>query len=509
MAKKFLVPINVVRLASNPENGTEGDIYFNTSSQELRIFSEGIWKSISYDISASIASLDYVDTQVDDIYDFIFDGLTTDDIYEGEYNLFLTPENVEAVAGSVISSASANALNEAIIYTDNELSNLNIFSTIVTNPETQTIVGDSNSDALTFIAGENISITAASASDSITINSTGDYTSVTSISTPDFIEFNTAYVPDDPMPTGSLYWNLEDQALEVALENGVTLNLGQEENYPPVFNNSGVQINRGELVMVTGVQGDKLTIAKAVSDGTIDFNYIIGIAAHDIPNTSDTATIIKFGYVNPVNTNSYDVGTILYPDRSVPGGLTNILPDAPGYKIPIAIVTKKGTGGRILVRMSLPSRLGESDSNVQFNNLQNENILVYNSASSLWVNSNELTNLKSRVSTIEDNNNYSNAVVVNTNSPTVCDQWNVGDITTLDYVIQIKQGSKYQSQKMLAVTDGSIINYNNHAIISIGDPISNLSVTASISNGIGRLWVQISDAQINNAEVKILRTKIS
>jgi hypothetical protein len=66
--------------------------------------------------------------------------------------------------------------------------------------------------------------------------------------------------------------------------------------------------------MVTGVQGDKLSIAKAVTDGSVAFDYIIGIAAHNILNGDDEAIIIKFGYVNPVNTNSYTVGTVLYPD---------------------------------------------------------------------------------------------------------------------------------------------------------------------------------------------------
>jgi hypothetical protein len=310
MAKRFLTPLNLPNLASNPETGAEGDLYFNTVDSVIKIYIDGDW----------------IDLQ--------------------------------GGGGSVIGGTNINV--------------------------------DYNEESNTY-----------------TVNTNSDLENIDSISTPNFIEFNTEFVPDNGMPEGSLYWNDEDQTLDVALKNEVVLSLGQDENYPPVFNNSGVQINRGELVMVTGVQGDKLTIAKAVSDGTIDFNYIIGIAAHDIPNTSDTATIIKFGYVNPVDTNFYDVGTILYPDRSVPGGLTNVLPDAPGYKVPIAIVTKQGTGGKILVRMSLPSRLGESDSNVQFTSLENDDLLVYNSASSIWVNtpSNDIVNSRVENLFIHDNHN--------------------------------------------------------------------------------------------------------
>jgi hypothetical protein len=318
MAKRFLTPLNLPNLASNPQEGAEGDLYFNTVDSSVKIYIDGNWINL-----------------------------------QG--------------SGSVISGGGGSV-----------------------------------------VGGTNINVNYDQQSNTYTVNTNSDLENIDSISTPKFIEFDTSFSPSASLPTGYLYWHEEHQTLHLSLENEVELDIGQEENYPPVFNNSGVQINRGDLVMVTGVQGDKLTVAKAVSDGTVDFEYIIGIAAHDIPNTSDRATIIKFGYVSPVNTNSYDVGTLLYPDRSVPGGLTNILPDAPGYKVPVAIVTKQGTGGKILVRMSLPSRLGESDSNVEFTNLENEDLLVYNSASSIWVNTSSDDIVNSRVENLFIHDNHNN-----------------------------------------------------------------------------------------------------
>jgi len=289
MAKKFLTGLNLANLASDPQWGIEGDLYFNTTKKAIRIYRNNEWTDLS--------------------------------------------ESIE-----------------------------------------------------------------------------GDLNNITSISTPEFIEFDTTFSPSASLPTGSLYWHEEHQTLHLSLENEVSLDLGQEEHYPPVFNNSGVQINRGELVMVTGVQGDKLTIAKAVTDGTVSFDYIIGVAAHNILNGSDNATIIKFGYVTPVNTNSYEVGTILYPSSTVDGGLTDVKPNAPGYRVPIAIVTKQGTGGKILVRMNTPSALGESDSNVQFNNLENDDLLVYNSASSIWLNTPSDDIVNSRVENLFIHNNHNNII---------------------------------------------------------------------------------------------------
>jgi len=378
MAKRFLTTLNLPNLASNPETGAEGDLYFNTTDKLIKIYVNNQWT----DLQSS---------------------------------------------GSAVSSGGGSV-----------------------------------------VGGTNINVNYNEESNTYTVNTNSDLENIDSISTPKFIEFDTTFIPDNGMPKGSLYWHEEHQTLHLSLDNEVELDIGQQEHYPAVINNSGVQINKGELVMVTGVQGDKLTIAKAVSDGTVDFDYIIGIAAHNIPNTSDTATIIKFGYINAVNTNSYDVGTILYPDRLVPGGLTNILPDAPGYKVPIAIVTKKGTGGRILVRMSIPSRLGESDSNVEFAELQNDDILIYNSASSLWVNS-----------PIQDYINTASAAAFASASAYV--DLEIGSLTTTD----IEEGSNlyFTNQRALDATVSTIESASAAAVSSANDytdsEVASAIVTAS------------------------------
>jgi hypothetical protein len=349
MAKKFLTGLNLANLASDPEWGIEGDLYFNTTKKAIRIYRNNAWTDLS--------------------------------------------ESIE-----------------------------------------------------------------------------GDLNNITSISTPDFIEFDTTYVsPSAGLPKGSLYWNNEDQTLDLVLENEVVLNLGQEEHYPPVINNSGVQINRGELVMVTSIQGDKLAIAKAVTDGSVPFDYIIGVAAHDILDGEDEATILKFGYINPVNTNSYAVGTILYPNPAVAGGLTDVQPDAPGYRIPIAIVTNQGTGGRILVRMASPSRLGESDSNVKFSGLENEDILVYNSASSLWVNN----NIQNYINTA------SAAAYASASAYTDAE---ISSLTTSD----IEEGSNlyFTEERALNTASTALVHNNHNNIVTTYDSENNeIILSASVSSG--------------------------
>ena len=45
-SKKFLNPINLVNLASDPSSPVEGDIYYNTTSDAVKVYANGAWASI-------------------------------------------------------------------------------------------------------------------------------------------------------------------------------------------------------------------------------------------------------------------------------------------------------------------------------------------------------------------------------------------------------------------------------------------------------------------------------
>jgi hypothetical protein len=70
MAKRFLTPINVLNAESDPESASEGDIYYNTSVEKLKIYSNFAWVEISSGESSGISNLDggspgsiYLETQ--------------------------------------------------------------------------------------------------------------------------------------------------------------------------------------------------------------------------------------------------------------------------------------------------------------------------------------------------------------------------------------------------------------------------------------------------------------
>ena len=81
MAKRFLTPLNIVNLASNPATGAEGDIYYNTTSDSLKIYSNGSWSDLAGGAAINVsASAPVAPTEGDAWFDntdgkfYVYDG---------------------------------------------------------------------------------------------------------------------------------------------------------------------------------------------------------------------------------------------------------------------------------------------------------------------------------------------------------------------------------------------------------------------------------------------------
>jgi len=127
-----------------------------------------------------------------------------------------------------------------------------------------------------------------------------------------------------------------------------------------VKNDSGVALARGTAVMAVGATGDQIRVAPAVSDGTVSAQFLLGVAAEDIPN-GGTGQVGLLGQITNLDTSMYTLGTILYINPAAPGQLTDVVPVAPALDLAVAIVIRQQqTSGRIFVRMwSQGQRLSE------------------------------------------------------------------------------------------------------------------------------------------------------
>jgi hypothetical protein len=360
MAKKFLTPLGLVGLASDPATGSEGQLYFNTTDDVVKVYSNGAWAELSGGGSGSV-SIDY----------------------------------------SIVSSASAYALSEANYYTDTEVSSLNIFSSITTNPSTETISADSNSDTLTFIAGENITISASGTTDSITINSTGNYTNVNSISTPDYIQFDTT-ANTNPV-TGLMGWDSAEGTLNLGLSSGKHIHLGEESVFR-VRNSTGSTIGKGTALYASGVESSgRIQVTPYVADGSVREVRFMGLATESI-SSGVNGFVQHFGYVRDLDTRgtsstsisvgdeNWSAGDILYVHPTVPGKLTNVKPQ---HEIVVAIIIiRHQTTGILFVRPSSSGHL-EDIHDISISSPQDNDILLYNNSSSVWQNESLQTYLNS------------------------------------------------------------------------------------------------------------------
>jgi hypothetical protein len=208
----------------------------------------------------------------------------------------------------------------------------------------------------------------------------------------DYLDFN----PLGPVPAdkvGRVYWSDDDSTLDVMLEGGVTGQICQQLDFHPK-NTSGVQINKGQTVMATGVVGasTKITCAKAVANGSVLPQYMLGIAAQDIPANS-FGYVVWFGAVRGFNTTGANKtvpevwvdGDVLYFDPVYPGELTKVEPSAPNLDLPIAIITNAANNGAIFVRMKTGEKLDELH-DVHTPTPVNNDLLVYDSTDLRWEN---------------------------------------------------------------------------------------------------------------------------
>ena len=202
----------------------------------------------------------------------------------------------------------------------------------------------------------------------------------------DHVDFNLTNPSIDA--TGRLRWDSNEGTLNVGMApSGVIQQIGMEFYVSKVNNLSGVVIPAGAVVMSTGAQGDSITIAKAVGDGSIDPWRVLGIATHEIAIGGTDGLIVTQGIVRDLNTSAWNLGDLLYLSPTVAGQLTNVQPSAPAYRVPFARVLRKHENtGRIYVRMSVPSAFGTTDTNVQFGTLQNGDTITYNSSTGVWTN---------------------------------------------------------------------------------------------------------------------------
>ena len=189
-----------------------------------------------------------------------------------------------------------------------------------------------------------------------------------------------------PLAIGETRWNTIDQTLDLKLPNGVTLQLGQEQNQ--LFRNStNDTIENGKVVYVTGSTGIFPTIALAQANGEMASSVVIGVTTQSIGKNIQ-GFVTTQGLVRDLDTSALTEGAAVWLSPSVAGGMTDVKPSAPDHLVLIGYCIRSHPSlGSIFVKVQNGYELEELH-NVKITNPTDGQILKYQASTGLWINSN-------------------------------------------------------------------------------------------------------------------------
>jgi hypothetical protein len=174
--------------------------------------------------------------------------------------------------------------------------------------------------------------------------------------------------------------------------NNITQQVGEEIF---VYGKASAAVTDSPLQIIyhTGVVGASgvITFAPTIA-GITDANAIVGVATESLAlNDFGRATV--FGTVRGITTNGTAFGEVWADDdpiwyNPVTGNPTKVEPVAPNIKIQVGYVIKAGAGGSgsFHVEIIRGSKLGGTDSNVQFGTLANGDLIQYSTSLGYWTN---------------------------------------------------------------------------------------------------------------------------
>lgn len=186
-----------------------------------------------------------------------------------------------------------------------------------------------------------------------------------------------------PTTEGTLSWSTQDRTLNIQSEIADSVLQVGQENWVRVVNKTGIQIDDGQAVYISGAQGNrpKVSLAKADSEST---SYTIGVATANIANNAEGYATV-FGLVRGFNTSGFTAGDALYLSAVTAGALTNVRPSAPNHGVFVGYALNSTPNGMIFVNPDTGSELSEQH-DVKITSVASGDIIEYDSALGYWKN---------------------------------------------------------------------------------------------------------------------------
>lgn len=186
---------------------------------------------------------------------------------------------------------------------------------------------------------------------------------------------------------GKLIWNDTEGTLDLGLKGGnVTLPVGQAVTQM-VSNVTGSNMTRGQVIRLSGAQGNRTTVALATAATEEGSSKTFGVTAEAI-NDNHSGIVITEGLLMNLNTSSLTEGSIVWLSAATAGGMTTTKPSAPNHGVMVGLCVKShASTGILLVKVQNGYELEELH-NVSITTPSDGQVLTYDAALALWKNAN-------------------------------------------------------------------------------------------------------------------------
>jgi hypothetical protein len=208
----------------------------------------------------------------------------------------------------------------------------------------------------------------------------------------DYIDFNQNYTGGTTQ--GRINWDSGTGTLNIGIGDVNTglidLQVGQEE-VVRVYNNAGSTLLKGEIVYVSGSQGNRPAVKRAIATSDGYSVTTLGMVDRDI-DAGDEGYVTTFGIISNLNTLGLTGGTPIFLSPTVAGGYTSIKPQAPEHIVLIGYVVRvSATVGSIFINISNGWEIDELH-DVRIINPTQGDLLTYSSysGSPVWINTKTL-----------------------------------------------------------------------------------------------------------------------
>lgn len=196
---------------------------------------------------------------------------------------------------------------------------------------------------------------------------------------------------------GQISWDDAEGVVSIGLTDNSTIHIGEHSLFR-IRNITGAPLYKGQAVYASGVHANGIIEPNLyIANGDIREVRFMGLVLEDVLDNNN-GYVLQFGHIENIDTRgnvasyfavgdeTWAAGDILYVHPTQAGKLTKI---EPTHSISVAIVLEVASNGRLFVR---PTGYGHLNDNhdVSLSGVTHNDVLVYNSGTSLWENSNEV-----------------------------------------------------------------------------------------------------------------------